>query len=104
MAHLYLTRKQAQNQQVEALMTSAASNSIVPAGASLPRLNSSFRRSVSIATSIYLDNDVEDLEMLLEAYFMQLDGISNRILSVSASDISLVTVYLSYLILAYLNS
>ncbi|KAM3403143.1 hypothetical protein ACQJBY_006730 [Aegilops geniculata] len=82
MAHLYLTRKQAQNQQVEAMMTSAASNSIVPAGASLPRLNSSFRRSVSIATSIYLDNDVEDLEMLLEAYFMQLDGIRNRILSV----------------------
>jgi magnesium transporter len=83
MAHLYLTRKQAQNQQVEAIMTSAASNSIVPAGTSLHRLNSSFRRSVSIATSIYLDNDVEDLEMLLEAYFMQLDGIRNRILSVS---------------------
>lgn len=82
MAHLYLTRKQVQNQQVEALMTSAASNSIVPAGASLPRMNSSFRRSVSIATSMHLDNDVEDLEMLLEAYFMQLDGIRNRILSV----------------------
>lgn len=104
MAHLYLTRKQAQNQQVEAIMTSAASNSIVPAGASLPRLNSSFRRSVSIATSIYLDNDVEDLEMLLEAYFMQLDGIRNRILSVSPSGISLVTVFLSYLTLAYLDS
>ncbi|CAM0956307.1 unnamed protein product [Alopecurus aequalis] len=82
MAHLYLTRKQAQNQTVEAIMTSAASNSIVSAGASLHRLNSSFRRSVSIATSMYLDNDVEDLEMLLEAYFMQLDGIRNRILSV----------------------
>ncbi|KAL6906453.1 hypothetical protein ACP4OV_004054 [Aristida adscensionis] len=82
MAHLYLTRKQVQNQQVEALMSSAASNSIVPAGTSLSRLNSSFRRSVSIATSMHLDNDVEDLEMLLEAYFMQLDGIRNRILSV----------------------
>jgi magnesium transporter len=82
MAHLYLTRKQAQNQQVEAIMSSAGSNSIVPAGTSLHRLNSSFRRSVSIATSMYLDNDVEDLEMLLEAYFMQLDGIRNRILSV----------------------
>ncbi|KQJ97615.2 hypothetical protein BRADI_3g32490v3 [Brachypodium distachyon] len=70
------------NQQVEAIMTSAAPNSIVPVGASLPKLNSSFRRSASIATSIYLDNDVEDLEMLLEAYFMQLDGIRNRILSV----------------------
>uniref|UniRef100_J3N4L1 Magnesium transporter n=1 Tax=Oryza brachyantha TaxID=4533 RepID=J3N4L1_ORYBR len=82
MAHLYLTRKQLQNQQVEALMSSAASNSIVPGGTSLSRLNSSFRRSVSIATSMHLDNDVEDLEMLLEAYFMQLDGIRNRILSV----------------------
>ncbi|KAF8697830.1 hypothetical protein HU200_035318 [Digitaria exilis] len=82
MEHLYLTRKQLQNQQVEALMSSAASNSIVPVGASVPRLNASFRRSVSIATSMHLDNDVEDLEMLLEAYFMQLDGIRNRILSV----------------------
>ncbi|KAJ1261393.1 hypothetical protein BS78_09G026200 [Paspalum vaginatum] len=82
MEHLYLTRKQVQNQQVEALMSSAGSNSIVPAGAGVPRLNSSFRRSVSIATSMHLDNDVEDLEMLLEAYFMQLDGIRNRILSV----------------------
>jgi magnesium transporter len=84
MAHLYLTRKQIQNQQVEAIMSSAASNSIVPAGASMPRMNSSFRRSVSITTSMHLDNDVEDLEMLLEAYFMQLDGIRNRILSVSS--------------------
>ena len=83
MEHLYLTRKQVQNQQVEALMSSAASNSIVPAGTGVPRLNSSFRRSMSIATSMHLDNDVEDLEMLLEAYFMQLDGIRNRILSVS---------------------
>ncbi|KAL6642754.1 hypothetical protein ACP70R_020935 [Stipagrostis hirtigluma subsp. patula] len=82
MAHLYLTRKQVQNQQVEALMSSAASNSIVPAGTGLSRLSSSFRRSASIATSMHLDNDVEDLEMLLEAYFMQLDGIRNRILSV----------------------
>ncbi|CAN6284052.1 unnamed protein product [Urochloa humidicola] len=82
MEHLYLTRKQVQNQQVEAIMSSAASNSIVPAGTGVPRLNSSFRRSVSIATSMHLDNDVEDLEMLLEAYFMQLDGIRNRILSV----------------------
>ncbi|TVU31811.1 hypothetical protein EJB05_23512 [Eragrostis curvula] len=82
MAHLYLTRKQVQNQHVEALMSSAASNSIVPAATSMSRLNSSFRRSVSIATSMHLDNDVEDLEMLLEAYFMQLDGIRNRILSV----------------------
>ena len=85
MEHLYLTRKQVQNQQVEALMSSAASNSIVPAGTGVPRLNSSFRRSMSIATSMHLDNDVEDLEMLLEAYFMQLDGIRNRIMMVCSS-------------------
>ncbi|KAK4784710.1 hypothetical protein SAY86_019078 [Trapa natans] len=28
------------------------------------------------------DNDVEDLQMLLEAYFMQLDGTRNKIISV----------------------
>lgn len=33
--------------------------------------------------SILGENDVEDLEMLLEAYFMQLDGTRNKILSVS---------------------
>lgn len=85
MAHLYLTRKQIQNQQFEALVTSGASNSIVAAGPNLARISSNNQGSASIVTSIYPDNDVEDLEMLLEAYFMQLDGTRNRILSVSIS-------------------
>lgn len=84
MAHLYLTRKQIQNQQFEALIASGASNSIVAAGPNLARLGSNLNCSASIISSIYADdNDVEDLEMLLEAYFMQLDGMRNKILSVS---------------------
>ncbi|RWW41668.1 hypothetical protein BHE74_00052829 [Ensete ventricosum] len=84
MAHLYLTRKQIQNQQFEALIASGASNSIVAAGPNLARLGSNLNGSASIISSIYADdNDVEDLEMLLEAYFMQLDGMRNKILSVS---------------------
>ncbi|XP_078155628.1 putative magnesium transporter MRS2-G [Carex rostrata] len=83
MSDLYLTRKQIQNQQLDALMAGGTSNSIVPDGTNMGRLNSNrYQRSISIATSMYSDNDVEDLEMLLEAYFMQLDGIRNRILSV----------------------
>ncbi|EEF31700.1 magnesium transporter MRS2-4 [Ricinus communis] len=81
MADLYLTRKWIQNQQSEALLGAAASNSIITATPHLPRLNSS--RSASLVTGSILDeNDVEDLEMLLEAYFMQLDGTRNKILSV----------------------
>ncbi|XP_048491896.1 magnesium transporter MRS2-4 isoform X2 [Beta vulgaris subsp. vulgaris] len=80
MAHLYLTRKLIQYQQSEALLNSAASNSIVATPHALHR-NSSYR-SGSMMTSNYWDDDVEDLEMLLEAYFMQLDGTRNKILSV----------------------
>ncbi|KAF3444446.1 hypothetical protein FNV43_RR14138 [Rhamnella rubrinervis] len=80
MAHLYLTRKQIQIQQSEVLLGVSASNSISSC-THLPR-NSS-KRSGSLVTSNLLDdNDVEDLEMLLEAYFMQLDGTRNKILSV----------------------
>ncbi|GMP39316.1 hypothetical protein CsSME_00010193 [Camellia sinensis var. sinensis] len=82
MAHLYLTRKCIQNQQSEALLGATASNSIVSAGPHLRRFGSI--RSASLVSSNYLgDHDVEDLEMLLEAYFMQLDGTRNKILSVS---------------------
>lgn len=82
MSHLYLTRKQIQfQQQSEALL--GGSNSITTyQPPHLRRLNSN--RSGSLATSNYFnDNDVEDLEMLLEAYFMQLDGTRNKILSLS---------------------
>lgn len=81
MAHLYLTRRWLQSQQSEALIGAAASNSIVCAGPDLRHLNSN--RSASLMSSNYVDDhDVEDLEMLLEAYFMQLDGTRNKILSV----------------------
>ncbi|XP_057525727.1 magnesium transporter MRS2-4 [Amaranthus tricolor] len=79
MAHLYLTRKLIQYQQSEGLLNLATSNAIVPQH--FLHRNSSYR-SGSIMTSNYWDDDVEDLEMLLEAYFMQLDGTRNRILSV----------------------
>jgi magnesium transporter len=82
MADLYLTRKWIQNQQSEALLGAAASNSTVTTSPHLRRLSSA--RSGSLVTSNFQgENDVEDLEMLLEAYFMQLDGTRNKILSVS---------------------
>lgn len=82
MAHLYLTRKWIQNQQSEAILGTVAPNSIVIASPRLRRLSST--RSGSLVNSNYQnDDDVEDLEMLLEAYFMQLDGTRNKILSVS---------------------
>lgn len=82
MAQLYLTRKLVQLQQSEALIGSMASNNITASASNLRRLSSV--RSGSLVTSNYSnDNDVEDLEMLLEAYFMQLDGTRNKILSVS---------------------
>ncbi|XP_057977193.1 magnesium transporter MRS2-4 isoform X2 [Malania oleifera] len=79
MAHLYLTRKWMLNQQSEALLAAAPSNSHITAAPNLRRLSSN--RSASLVTSNCLgDQDVEDLEMLLEAYFMQLDGTRNKIL------------------------
>lgn len=83
MAHLYLTRKHIQSQQVEALIAAGASNNIVNVAPNTVPINSNYQSNVSLVTSIYSDDhDVEDLEMLLEAYFMQLDGTRNKILSV----------------------
>lgn len=82
MAHLYLTRRRIQNQQAEALPGPAALNSIVPKAPLLRRLSSN-RSGSLLSSNLMDDNDVEDLEMLLEAYFMQLDGTRNKILSVS---------------------
>ncbi|KAJ9561481.1 hypothetical protein OSB04_006641 [Centaurea solstitialis] len=81
MTQLYLTRKWLQNQQSETLLGGVGSNSHNNGAHHLRRLSSV--RSASMVTSINMsDNDVEDLEMLLEAYFMQLDGTRNKILSV----------------------
>ncbi|MQM10453.1 hypothetical protein Taro_043347 [Colocasia esculenta] len=81
MAHLYLTRKETQNQQFEALMAAGVSDNTVAVVPHLRRFNS-YHGTASFVTSVHSDeNDVEDLEMLLEAYFMQLDGTRNKILS-----------------------
>ncbi|XP_043713743.1 magnesium transporter MRS2-4-like [Telopea speciosissima] len=81
MAQLYLTRKWIQNQQYEAMMAVTASNNVVTLAPNPQQLSSI--RSASLVTSNHTDDhDVEDLEMLLEAYFMQLDGTRNKILSV----------------------
>ncbi|RAL44932.1 hypothetical protein DM860_003691 [Cuscuta australis] len=85
MAQLYLTRRLIQSQQSEAAMllgtatTTTASNVITPIAPNFRRLNST--RSGSIVSNS-LNDDVEDLEMMLEAYFMQLEGTRNKILSV----------------------
>ncbi|KAL6560699.1 Magnesium transporter MRS2-4 [Orobanche gracilis] len=76
MGQLYLTRKWIQNQQTE----TPTSNSILLAPAHFRRLSSA--RSGSSVSNYHNVDDVEDLEMMLEAYFMQLDGIRNKILSV----------------------
>ncbi|GAA0154836.1 RNA splicing factor [Lithospermum erythrorhizon] len=78
MAQLYLTRKVFQNQQSEVPLS--VSNSIVHSAHHLRRLSSA--RSGSYVSTYSNELDVEDLEMLLEAYFMQLDGTRNKILSV----------------------
>nr|GEW55768.1 magnesium transporter MRS2-4 [Tanacetum cinerariifolium] len=81
MTRLYLTRKWLQNQQSEALLGGVGSVSFTN-GAHHLRGHSSVK-SVCMLTSANLnDDDVEDLEMLLEAYFIQLDGTRNKILSV----------------------
>jgi len=83
MAQLYLTRKWLLNQQFEeAQLGATTSNNLPNSARAIRRLGSN--RSESLVTSHYEDdNDVEDLEMLLDAYFMQLDGTRNKILSVS---------------------
>ncbi|CAN6905262.1 hypothetical protein Bca4012_095646 [Brassica carinata] len=80
MADLYLTRKWNQNQQAEALLEGTVSVAPPHNSSNLYRLTSN--RSASMVTSNMDEDDVEDLEMLLEAYFMQLDGMRNKILTV----------------------
>lgn len=83
MAHLYLTRKFIQNQQSEALVAAGAPNNI-NLDPNVAQLSSNIHSNASLVTSLQSDDhDVDDLEMLLEAYFMQLDSTRNKILSVS---------------------
>ncbi|KAL0714847.1 hypothetical protein Bca4012_021826 [Brassica carinata] len=80
MSDLYLTRKWIQNQQAEALLEGTVSTVPPHNSSNLHRLTSN--RSASMMTSNMDEDDVEDLEMLLEAYFMQLEGMRNKILTV----------------------
>lgn len=90
MAQLYLTRKWLQNQQSEVNLGATAPNALATAALVS---HHGFNRSGSLVTSNAVDDsDVEDLEMLLEAYFMQLDGTRNRILSVSFSMMFIVII------------
>ncbi|CAL4912473.1 unnamed protein product [Urochloa decumbens] len=82
MAQLHLSWKQTKNQQDQALLVSAAINSNFPSETSLARPNPVINQAMGIATSAPLDTDGEKLEMLLESYFRQLDGIRNRIVMV----------------------
>lgn len=83
MAQLHLSRKQTKSQQNQALLASAAAvNSNFLSGTGLPRPNSIINQAMGIATSVPLDTDSGNLEMLLESYFKQLDEIRNRIVMV----------------------
>ncbi|KAA8539084.1 hypothetical protein F0562_025776 [Nyssa sinensis] len=81
MAQLYLTRKWIQNQQYGALLGAPTSNSMINAAPYLC-YHSSNKSGSWMSSNNLDDRDVEDLEILLEAYFMQLDGTRNKILSV----------------------
>lgn len=73
MADLYLSRKLAP--------TSPASGTGAPWFLSSPTVGSKISRAsrASVLTVRGDENDVEELEMLLEAYFMQIDGTLNKL-------------------------
>ncbi|KAK7245401.1 hypothetical protein RIF29_40243 [Crotalaria pallida] len=75
MAELYLSRKLV----VSSSPTSSSYDS-PNLQFSFPDLGSKIHRSSSTsATTVQGENDVEELEMLLEAYFMQIDGTLNKL-------------------------
>nr|ABE77192.1 putative corA-like Mg++ transporter protein [Sorghum bicolor] len=78
-AQLHLSRKQIKSPQDEALLVSSALNCNFPSKTNLDIRNSVINQGTGIAVVAPLDDTVGDLEMLLESYFMQLDGIRNRI-------------------------
>ncbi|CAM6112801.1 unnamed protein product [Calypogeia fissa] len=82
MADLYLTRKLAQEHHVDSPSVSFRLNG-GPYTALESNKASIFNGATSMAASVSLGNeDVEDLEMLLEAYFMQLDGTLNKLMMI----------------------
>ncbi|XP_020588350.1 magnesium transporter MRS2-4-like isoform X2 [Phalaenopsis equestris] len=80
MPQFYLTRKQMQSHQLEAALAAATSISTVPAPQYV-RLNSQAGGSSSSVSFPLDENNVEDLEMMFEASFMQLEGTRNKILA-----------------------
>jgi magnesium transporter len=84
-AQLHLSRKQIKSPQDEALLVSSALNCNFPSKTNLDIRNSVINQGTGIAVVAPLDDTVGDLEMLLESYFMQLDGIRNRITMVCSS-------------------
>ncbi|KAL3626372.1 Magnesium transporter MRS2-2 [Castilleja foliolosa] len=74
MADLYLSRK---NSSASPLSDSGAANWFLTSPAISSKISRASRASVATARSD--ENDVEELEMLLEAYFMQIDGTLNKL-------------------------
>uniref|UniRef100_A0A0D9VPA9 Magnesium transporter n=1 Tax=Leersia perrieri TaxID=77586 RepID=A0A0D9VPA9_9ORYZ len=71
MAHLCITRKtKGQNDETNSIFCQKTRSS---------RTNSIVEKKTGICTSITLDSDTHVLDMLLEAYFKQFDGIRNSI-------------------------
>ncbi|KAI3695121.1 hypothetical protein L1987_78109 [Smallanthus sonchifolius] len=82
MTQLYLTRKWLHKQQSEGLLLGGVGSIRFTNGSHHLRRLSSVKSGSMLTSANLNDDDVEDLEMLLEAYFMQLDGTRNKILSV----------------------
>ncbi|CAJ2673947.1 unnamed protein product [Trifolium pratense] len=69
MADLYLSRK----------LEGGASSPISQSGAANNWISSPNTKSKSVATILRDENDVDELEMLLEAYYMQIEGTFSRL-------------------------
>lgn len=76
MADLFLTRKQASS--ASPVGGSLAPNWVVASPTIGSRIS---RASKASAGTFGAENDVEELEMLLEAYFMQIDGTLNKLIT-----------------------
>ncbi|KAK3148430.1 hypothetical protein QOZ80_3BG0295010 [Eleusine coracana subsp. coracana] len=82
MTQLNLSKKLTKSQHNEDSLDPAASNIMFPLERSMVPPKSIIKQRTGVATSVPLDSDAGNLEMLLEAYFIQLDGIRNRIVLV----------------------
>ncbi|PNX82736.1 magnesium transporter MRS2-i-like protein, partial [Trifolium pratense] len=69
MADLYLSRK----------LEGGASSPISQSGAANNWISSPSTKSKSVATILRDENDVDELEMLLESYYMQIEGTFSRL-------------------------